>query len=85
MNGTFPVTGVIASNGLTLDGDATSFAAGFPNVVRLTSWSTTRDDVGRMVGRFSYRQETHWMPARPHVPVWTADYDAELVGVVLVQ
>ena len=85
VNGTFPVTGVIASNRLVLDGEFTSLAAGFPEVVRLMSWSMTRDDIGRMVGRFSYRDETHWMPPRPPVTVWTVDYDAELVSVVLQQ
>ena len=85
VNGTFLVTGVIASNRLVLDGEFTSLAAGFPEVVRLMSWSTTRDDIGRMVGRFSYRDETHWMPPRPPVTVWTVDYDAELVSVVLQQ
>src|SRR4051812_4519099 len=85
VNGTFPVTGVITSNRLVLAGEFTSLAAGFPVVVRLMSWSTTRDDIGGMAGIFSYRHETHWMPPRPPVAVWTFDYDAELVSVVLQQ
>jgi hypothetical protein len=85
VNGTFPVTGLIASNRLVLDGELTSLAAGLPEVVRLMSWSTTRDDIGRMAGSVSYRDETRWMPPRPPVAVWTIDYDADLVSVVLQQ
>ena len=79
------VAGRISQDSLTLEGSATGVQSGVDaDVLRLTGWATTRDDLGRMRGSFSFVRETHWgsTSTRPG-QVWTINYDAELVNVVL--
>ena len=81
-----PVTGTVSLDTLTIQGSATAPASGVDaNVLRITRWTTTRDDLGRMHGSFGFVRETHWSPASVVHPgeVWTLTYDAELVDVAL--
>ena len=51
------VKGMVSGGRLVLEGSLTTLVSGGQTVVRLTDWSTTRDDLGRMTGSFSYVDE----------------------------
>jgi hypothetical protein len=83
---TIPVTGTATTNSLTVAG---TFANPVLNLlisdtVRITGWSTTRDDSGRLHGTFVFRRESLWGPADIEHRVgqiWTVSYNAELMDV----
>jgi len=81
--GPLTVNGVAPSSMLTLNGSAMRSLPGLdPDLLRLTAWSTTRDDLGQLLGIFSYTREAHWVPPATQTGVWTQAVDVELVGVV---
>jgi hypothetical protein len=51
------VKGIVSDGRLALEGSLTTSSSGGQSVLRLTDWSTTRDDLGRMAGSFSYIDE----------------------------
>ena len=79
------VTGRTSLDTLIVEGTATGVQSGVDaDVLRITAWATTRDDLGRMHGSFSFVRETHWGSTSALAgAVWTINYDAELVNVVL--
>ena len=81
------VTGHAEATTLTLD-EATvdlGLQSGVDaQILRLRAWTSTRDDLGRMQGAFTYVVETHWTPQRQPAVTWTITYDADLDGVVAV-
>ena len=78
MGSDIPVTGRIVGDRLTLDG-ATTTESG--SIIRITSWSATRDAVGRLSGSFSFVWDSGLVgsPPSPH----SSHYHAELVSVIL--
>ena len=76
-----PVQGDVRSSGLTLGGDATTAISGGTNTMRLVNLAARRDAVGRLSGRFRIVDETAGLSPAP----MSMDYDAELLGVVMVQ
>ena len=54
---TIPVTGTVSGSTLELRGSASRVISGGTEDVRITSWSTRRDIVGRMTGTFGFTVE----------------------------
>jgi len=81
------VAGTTSENTLTLQGTASGMQSGVdPDLIRLTLWTTMRDELGRMRGSFSFRHELHWVLPHPpnNVPLYIEDIDVDLVSVALV-
>lgn len=74
-----PVRGVVQGNQLHLEGELVSPVSGGRMALRFLDWTTTRDAVGRLEGRFgydvAYQQDTGG--------TLSTIYENELVGVVL--
>jgi hypothetical protein len=81
-----PTEGSVGTNVSTLNLRATRSEAvsGGTHVVRLTSWDTTIDAVGRLQGTFSYVDEVRWTEGPSAGTTWATSYDAELRHVVRV-
>jgi hypothetical protein len=82
----FPVNGTIAPDGssLVLTGSRTWPSSNGTDIVRLTSWSTTRDTIGRLQGTFSYIEEYLVMSGPDQGRTLSTSYDAELRNVIRV-
>ncbi len=52
-----PVTGTATDRRLVLEGSVSTPVSGGRDILRLTGWSTTRDELGQMSGSFSYVEE----------------------------
>jgi hypothetical protein len=82
---TVPVTGDVSSDTLAIGGSVTNpvFNRVATDNIRITRWTTTRDNRDNLAGTFSFRWQTVWGPASApqNTGVRTLDYDAELVNV----
>jgi hypothetical protein len=80
-----PVSGS-GADGMTLAlaGSLDLPMSGAAEILRLTSWSTTRDTIGRMQGSFGFIYEITWNSGTNRGRVWSSSYEAELRSVVLV-
>jgi hypothetical protein len=82
---TVPVTGDASSDTLAISGNVTNpvFNRVATDSIRITRWTTTRDNRDNLEGTFSFRWQTVWGPASApeRTGVWTLDYEAELLNV----
>ena len=67
---------------LTLQASKSWPVSGATEVLRITTWSTTRDAVGRMQGSFRYVYEINWNAGVNQGSVYSTSYDAQLRFVV---
>lgn len=75
-----PVQGVVSAGSLTLTGDLTTVINGGTSIIRILSWTSRRDVVGRLFGQFHAVDETVGLSPAP----MTMTYNAELVGVMFI-
>jgi hypothetical protein len=76
-----PVMGTVASNTMILTGSASTHVSGGTSSVRVTGFSATRDELGRMSGSFAYVDDVLFDTGS----LYSTSYEALLTSVVLVK
>ena len=80
-----PVTGSVSADGmLTLTGARSELVSSATHTIRLTGWSTMKDNVGRLQGTFSYVDEVEWTGGPDRGRTFSTSYDSELRNVIRV-